>query len=206
MKKRKTAPESCESLIKEGGLVCRRTRSVQANNNSQHGLVHDAKNAEPETKNLDLCNKVPIPTKVTEISTFCSFKTCTDSIHGQIELPALCVRILNTPEMQRLHRLKQLGVCDYVFRCANHTRLEHSIGVAHCANVLISNLQEQYRRSKNQRRTLHEQGATDDFFCPPKITEADKLCVLVASLCHDLGHGPFSHQFEGVLSDLKVVR
>jgi HD superfamily phosphohydrolase len=116
------------------------------------------------------------------------------------------VRILDTPEMQRLHRLKQLGVCDYVFRCANHTRLEHSIGVTHQAHVLLSTLQTQYRRAKEVKRMLNSRDLPDSPYLPPKISEVDKLCVLVACLCHDLGHGPFSHHFEGVLRDLKVHR
>ena len=189
-----------QSLIKEeGGLVCRRLRSGQAK-----------RSPEDATSSQDTCpREVPVmqletpSTKETcpLLPIIFGYKTFTDAIHGQIELPALCVRILNTPEMQRLQRLKQLGVCDSIFRCANHTRLEHSIGVAHCAHVLLSNLQEQYRRAKKQRKAL--QGIAEvELFCPPKITESDWLCVLVAALCHDLGHGPFSHQFES----LKLTR
>ncbi len=143
---------------------------------------------------------------LTNISKLTGYKTFSDSIHGQIELPALCVRILDTPEMQRLHRLKQLGVCDYVFRCANHTRLEHSIGVAHQANVLLSTLETQYRRAKETQRMLKSRDLPALTYIPPKISEVDKLCVLVACLCHDLGHGPFSHHFEDVLRELDVHR
>jgi HD superfamily phosphohydrolase len=148
-----------------------------------------------------------------KMNKYLEIKTFSDSIHGQIKLPGLCVRILDTPEVQRLHRLKQLGVCDYVFRCANHTRLEHSLGVAHHAQVLLTTLQEQYRQAKQRQRhvdALVHRGAGAERvrrpFVPPKVTEADRLCVLVASLCHDLGHGPFSHHFEHVLSELGVHR
>ena len=50
-------------------------------------------------------------------------------LHGNIELSSLICSILDTPEMQRLRDIKQLGATYYVFPSANHTRLEHSLGV-----------------------------------------------------------------------------
>lgn len=105
-------------------------------------------------------------------------KNFTDSIHGQITMEPLCLRIIDTPEYQRLHYLKQLGTCDFVFRGATHTRFEHSLGVGHLAERLL-------RVIKTNQPELH-------------ITDMDILCVKVAGICHDLGHGPFSHVFDGV--------
>jgi hypothetical protein len=99
-------------------------------------------------------------------------------VHGPIKLEEACLRIIDTPAFQRLHSLKQLGTSDYVFRGATHTRFEHSIGVAHLAEKVASRLRE------NQSLL--------------NITAVDVLCVKIAGLCHDLGHGPFSHVFDGV--------
>lgn len=101
-----------------------------------------------------------------------------DPVHSQIMLDALCIRIVDTPEFTRLANLKQLGTCNYVFRGATHTRFEHSLGVAHLAERLARILQQ------NQPEL--------------NITWQDVLCVKISGLCHDLGHGPFSHVFDGV--------
>ena len=105
-------------------------------------------------------------------------KNYNDPIHGHIQLDPLTVALIDTPEFQRLHCLKQLGTCDYVFRGATHTRFEHSIGVAHLAERVVQKLKE------NQPEL--------------SITESDIMSVKIAGLCHDLGHGPFSHVFDGV--------
>ncbi|XP_061082920.1 deoxynucleoside triphosphate triphosphohydrolase SAMHD1-like, partial [Conger conger] len=101
-----------------------------------------------------------------------------DPIHGSIELHPLLVSIIDTPQFQRLRHLKQLGATDFVFPGACHTRFEHSIGVCYLAGELINALKQ---RQPEQN-----------------ITENDILCVQIAGLCHDLGHGPFSHTFDGM--------
>jgi len=104
--------------------------------------------------------------------------TFNDPIHGNITMDGLCLKIIDTKEFQRLRKLMQLGTCSYVYYGATHTRFEHSIGVSHFAGKVARNLQQ-------------AQPALN-------ITEEDILCVKVAGLCHDLGHGPFSHVFDGV--------
>ena len=52
-------------------------------------------------------------------------KTIHDQIHGYIELQDICIKIIDTPEFQRLRDIKQLGVCHYLFPSATHTRFEH---------------------------------------------------------------------------------
>jgi HD superfamily phosphohydrolase len=104
--------------------------------------------------------------------------TFNDPIHGSITMDGLCLRIIDTKEFQRLRKLMQLGTCSYVFYGATHTRFEHSIGVSHFAGKVARNLQASQPHLN--------------------ITEADILCVKIAGLCHDLGHGPFSHVFDGV--------
>ena len=58
-------------------------------------------------------------------------KTVHDPIHGSISIEGFFVDIMDRPEMQRLHSVKQLGLGNIVFPGANHTRFEHCMGVYH---------------------------------------------------------------------------
>ena len=55
-------------------------------------------------------------------------KIFNDQVHMNIKLEGICLRIVDTPEFQRLHMLKQNGTTGYVYRGATHTRFEHSLG------------------------------------------------------------------------------
>lgn len=100
-----------------------------------------------------------------------------DPVHGHIELNSLYVKIIDTPQFQRLRFLHQCGTAHFVYPGANHSRYEHCIGVCHLAESMCKALQ----------------------FKQPElnITDSDVKCVAIAGLCHDLGHGPFSHIFDG---------
>ena len=102
-------------------------------------------------------------------------KTFNDPIHGRIEIPRACVRIIDTPQFQRLRGLKQLGLTSFVFSGATHTRFEHSIGACWLAGQWATHLKQRH---------------------PMLVTNEDVLNVQIAALVHDLGHGCFSHTFE----------
>ncbi len=107
-----------------------------------------------------------------------------DPIHGPQELPLICIQIINTIEFYRLRNIYQLGACYYVFPGASHKRFEHSIGVCYLAGELIKNLQ------KNQ----------------PELNIDNEMVenIQIAGLCHDLGHGPFSHCWDNHFLPLHI--
>ena len=99
-----------------------------------------------------------------------------DPVHGYISLDPICFAVIDTHQFQRLRYLKQLGSSYFVFPGATHNRFEHSIGTAWLASHLVKLL-------KCRQPYL-------------KIDDRDVRCVTLAGLCHDLGHGPFSHVFD----------
>src|SRR5260370_29538093 len=91
------------------------------------------------------------------------------------------VEVLRSPELQRLRRIRQLGLAHLVFPGAEHSRLTHVLGAAWLAVRFGRQLIE----------------AARDFLIQtlaPTNTSVRDLAV--AALCHDLGHGPLSHAFE----------
>jgi HD superfamily phosphohydrolase len=103
-------------------------------------------------------------------------KIFNDPIHGHIEISALAVKVIDTPHFQRLRDISQLGGVYMVFPGAASNRFEHCLGVCYLARVFVQRLRE------NQ---------------PELMSDSDALCVEIAALCHDLGHGPFSHLYDG---------
>ncbi|XP_046843284.1 deoxynucleoside triphosphate triphosphohydrolase SAMHD1-like [Xenia sp. Carnegie-2017] len=107
------------------------------------------------------------------------YKIFNDPIHGTIELHPLLVDIINTPQFQRLKDIKQMGICHFIYPGATHDRFQHSLGTSHLCGELIDRLKELHRKEY-------------------EITDEESLCIKIAGLCHDLGHGPFSHFFDDV--------
>jgi len=100
-------------------------------------------------------------------------KVIRDPIHGYIKLDKLTLSLIDSPLMQRLRRIKQLGLSNLVYPGANHTRFEHSLGVMHLASMLIERTETVSQEEKDELR--------------------------VAALVHDIGHGPYSHATEGLM-------
>ena len=100
-------------------------------------------------------------------------KTITDTVHGTVRLDPLTLDLLETLELQRLNSIRQLGLTYLVFPGANHSRVEHCLGVGHVAGAMARALD---------------------------LPDEEQKLLHAAGLLHDLGHGPFSHTLEHVLS------
>jgi HD superfamily phosphohydrolase len=117
-----------------------------------------------------------------------------DPVHGLIvfkpddPVDQLAWALLNTGEFQRLRRVKQLGVSEFVFPGATHTRFAHCIGVFHTARLLIQVIERELRAKNAEPDGYREKVAT------------------VAALLHDIGHGPFSHAFEHAYASVRKAR
>lgn len=94
-----------------------------------------------------------------------------DSLYGNIEVDGIFLELMETPEIQRLHGIKQLGLTYLVYPGANHTRLEHSLGTSYIARKMA------------------------------KALGIDAMQAGVAALLHDIGHGPFSHTLEYLMHE-----
>lgn len=111
-------------------------------------------------------------------------KVFRDPVHNYIHVRyRVILELINTPEFQRLRRIKQLGVANYVFQGAEHTRFTHSLGVYEITRRICASFQANY----------------------PTVTPGDglwdqheELVALCAALLHDIGHGPYSHTFEHI--------
>jgi len=100
-------------------------------------------------------------------------KTIKDSVHDHITIDGLALDLLDTPPVQRLRHIKQLGTVSLVYPSANHTRFEHSIGVYHLACEVTNHLGT-----------------------PLEVTNH----IRAAAMLHDIGHSPYSHNIEPLLN------
>jgi len=100
------------------------------------------------------------------------------TIHSFVRVTdTLIWKLIQTPEFQRLRRIKQLGGTHIVYPTAEHSRFSHSLGVYFIARRMIDVLKKQ----------------------AIEFTEKERMLILCAALLHDVGHGPYSHSFESVL-------
>lgn len=88
------------------------------------------------------------------------------------------LKLLDTPELQRLRRVHQLGVSNFTYPGAEHNRLAHTLGVVHLMRAALAHLEREH---------------------PDQGIQSARQPLLAAALLHDVGHGPFSHLFEPCL-------
>lgn len=111
-------------------------------------------------------------------------KVFRDPIHGQIIVDnQIIMDLINTPEFQRLRRIKQLGTSSFTFHGAEHSRFGHCLGVYEITRQMCNYFQRNYPSQHPG------DGLWDDH---------ERPVALCAALLHDLGHGPYSHTFEHI--------
>ncbi|MGA2120712.1 MAG: HD domain-containing protein [Methanoregula sp.] len=101
-----------------------------------------------------------------------NLKIIKDPVHGYIEVEDFALRLLDSPVLQRLRYIRQLGFSYFVYPGANHTRFEHSLGTMFLADVACRRFQ---------------------------LPDDERTLVVAAALLHDIGHGPFSHASEPLM-------
>ncbi|EZG43628.1 HD domain protein, partial [Gregarina niphandrodes] len=110
------------------------------------------------------------------------FRSVADPVYDTITFANdIWEAVIDTKPFQRLRGLKQVGVASYVYPSAVHTRFEHCLGVGHLAGEWFSKL----------HNSCYPRQSANAF-----EWESVKTALQIAGLCHDLGHGPFSHAFE----------
>ena len=102
----------------------------------------------------------------------------------KIKFNILIKKIIDHYAFQRLNKIRQLGVLplNSKFITADYTRYVHSIDCAYLGSIVAESLQKKHKL----------------------ITDREVLCVICAALCHDLGHGAFSHTFDHLLNKLNI--
>ena len=110
-----------------------------------------------------------------------------DPVHGLVafesEEDSIVVRLLATREVQRLRRIRQLGLTSYAFPGAEHTRFAHAVGAAHVMKLFLARLRQ----------------VDGDLPFWQRVTSERARDAIAAAFLHDLGHGPLSHLFEEAL-------
>ncbi len=121
-----------------------------------------------------------------------SAKEINDAIWGTIKFSPLEVVVIDSPLVQRLRFIRQLGVVHWVYPGASHSRFEHSLGVVHQAHQLINAINQ----------------ASDTAAAAPPVDAEKAALVRLCAVVHDIGHGVFSHVSEHALArqlDLKLA-
>lgn len=129
------------------------------------------------------------------------YKVIYDNIHGFIHLSNLGIMIIDSRQFQRLRKLKQLGSCYYVYQNAIHSRFEHSIGTSYLAGKIMECIMINTPpiEIENYMSKVKELNSYYNRKYDGKMHIIDNYIielVKIAALCHDLGHGPFSHVFD----------
>lgn len=111
-----------------------------------------------------------------------------DPIHGSIEITPSEVSLLDSPALQRLRAIKQLGFAEFSFPGAVHNRYIHSLGACHMAGEAFDQIFKGFQFSR------------------PDVRWRLRQVTRLAALLHDIGHGPLSHTTEEVMPRLSALK
>ena len=107
-------------------------------------------------------------------------KVMRDPVHGDVRVEYEVIwKLINSPWVQRMRRIRQLGGAFMVYHTADHSRFAHSLGVYEIVRRMVSEVPD----------------------IANALSEREKITVMAAGLLHDLGHGPYSHAFERVIAE-----
>lgn len=120
-------------------------------------------------------------------------KTFNDPVWGVVELMPWETVLLDSPLLQRLRGVRQLGMAHLVYPGAGHDRLEHAKGVVEAAERMIRALE---RNAAHRRRFGSDRDEN-----VPLVSDEDRYATRLAALLHDIGHGPFSHATEQLIEE-----
>ncbi len=114
-----------------------------------------------------------------------------DPVHGLVVFEGIAERVVSallaTREVQRLRRVRQLGLTSLVFPGAEHTRFAHALGAAYVMTRLLARIKE----------------CDHDLPVDARVNDEATADAVAAAMLHDLGHGPFSHLYEEVSAHSK---
>lgn len=131
-----------------------------------------------------------------------------DNVHDFVYLNEIERTVLDTPEVQRLRGIKQLGFAHLVYETAEHSRFSHSVGVCHSAKLLVDIINRNHRILDESTVAAKTAVTSSELFPTPpepaevalarvpKIPWAQRICIGLAALLHDLPHPPMSHALE----------
>jgi len=124
-------------------------------------------------------------------------KHLNDPIWGTIELMPWEMTLLDSELVQRLRGVKQLGLAHLVFPGATHDRFSHLCGVVAAVDLMIASI----RRNDGHRRLGAASGVPASApLSDYTVDDNDRYITRLAALVHDVGHGPFSHAVEPLIS------
>jgi HD superfamily phosphohydrolase len=154
-------------------------------------LNYDSIDSYDETDMLDKKNNL-----------LCKVKSIYIPIHKSVNITLFGKYMIDTNYFQRLRNLKQLGTCEYIYPSATHTRFEHSIGTYYLSSKLLETIILK-TNFNNIRRYLEKIPELESYFNKPKVKLRKTIywifeMVNISALCHDIGHGPFSHLFDDI--------
>jgi HD superfamily phosphohydrolase len=112
-----------------------------------------------------------------------------DPVHGLISFShRLVAQLIDTREVQRLRRIRALGLASLAFPGGEHSRFAHALGSAHVM----------------QRYLERVRSLADELPAHDRLDPWWEAVALAAALLHDLGHGPYSHTFESVVPEARA--